>query len=209
LKKIGVPVFVIGFGASAVATASTGMCIAQNSGAILPDGSVGYFPVSSADGLTQAFEDIFSIVNETSKDFASATVSSVQAGAEQMVYLATFNAAKNRSVWNGRVNGYRLDPQGSLKLGSKTITDPNDPNKGQTLSVPSNDPSSLIWNAGRTWPRRPAPERRAPAAFWLREPLCSREAISTRRTTPSRRSRPISTRGARSSSLFRRAPRAR
>jgi Tfp pilus tip-associated adhesin PilY1 len=155
LKKIGVPVFVIGFGASAVATASTGMCIAQNSGAILPDGSVGYFPVSSADGLTQAFEDIFSIVNETSKDFASATVSSVQAGAEQMVYLATFNAAKNRSVWNGRVNGYRLDPQGSLKLGSKTITDPNDPNKGQTLSVPSNDPSSLIWNAGQNLAQTP------------------------------------------------------
>jgi Tfp pilus tip-associated adhesin PilY1 len=154
-KKMGVPVFVIGFGAGAVATSSTGVCIAQNTGAILPDGSVGYFPVSSADQLNQAFEDIFSFVNEGAKDFSSATVSSVQAGADQMVYLATFNAARNRSIWNGRVNGYRLDPHGLLKLGPKTITDPNDPNKGLTISVPSNDPSSLIWNAGENLTQTP------------------------------------------------------
>jgi len=155
LKKIGVPVFVIGFGAGAVGTSSTGVCIAQNSGAILSDGSVGYFPVSSSAGLYQALSDIFSIVNEGAKDFASATVSSVQAGAGQMVYLATFNAAKNRSIWNGRLNGYRLDAQGSLQVGSKTISDPNDPNRGLTLPVPSNDPASLIWNAGQNLAQTP------------------------------------------------------
>ena len=155
LKQIGVPVFVIGFGASAVASASTGVCIAQNSGAILSDGTVGYFPVSSAAALYQALSDIFSIVNEGAKDFASATVSSVQAGADQMVYLATFNAAKNRSIWNGRVNGYRLDMSGSVQLGWKTISDPNDANRGLTVPVPSNSPTSLIWNAGQNLAQTP------------------------------------------------------
>ncbi len=164
LKRIGVPVFVIGFGAGAVATSSTGVCIAQNSGAVLSDGTVGYFPVSSAAGLSQALSDIFSIVNEGAKDFASATVSSVQAGAGQMVYLATFNAAKNRSIWNGRVNGYRLDPQGSLQIGAKTISDPNDPNRGLTLPAPSNSPSSLIWNAGQNLVQTPGTGATNPAA---------------------------------------------
>ncbi len=164
LKKIGAPVFVIGFGAGAVANSSTGVCIAQNSGAILSDGSVGYFPVSSADGLYQALSDIFSIVNEGTKDFAAATVSSVQAGADQMVYLATFNAAKNRSIWNGRINGYRLDSRGALQLGSKTISDPNDPNHGLTLPAPSNDPTSLIWNAGQNLAQTPGTGATNPGA---------------------------------------------
>ena len=164
-KKIGVPIFVIGFGASAVSTSSTGVCIAQNSGAILKDGTVGYFPVSSTSGLNKALDLIFSTVNEGTKDFSSATVSSVQAGGDQMVYLATFNATRNRSVWDGRVNGYRLDSQGLLQLGSKTITDPNDPNRGMTLSVPSNDPSSLIWNAGQNLTQTPGTGATNPAAI--------------------------------------------
>ncbi len=167
LKRIGVPVFVIGFGAGAVAGSSTGVCIAQNSGAVLSDGSVGYFPVSSAAALRQALSDIFSIVNEGSKDFASATVSSVQAGADQMVYLATFNAAKNRSIWNGRVNGYRLNPQGAVQLGVKTIADPNDPNRGLTLPAPSNAPASLIWNAGQNLAQTPGTGASNPAAVLL------------------------------------------
>ncbi|MGE5275500.1 MAG: pilus assembly protein [Acidobacteriota bacterium] len=154
-KKIGVPIYVIGFGASAAANSSTGVCIAQNTGAVLCNGSVGYFPVSSAAQLSQALSDIFSIVNEGSKDFAAATVSSVQAGADQMVYLATFNAAKSRSIWNGRINGYRLDATGALKMGTKTISDPSDPNRGLTLPAPSNDPSSLIWNAGQNLAQTP------------------------------------------------------
>lgn len=148
LKQIGVPVYVIGLGSSAVATSDTGRCIAQNTGAILPDGTVGYFPVTTADGLYLALSDITSFVNEAAKDFASATVSSVQAGGDQMVYLATFNATKNRSIWNGRVNGYKLDATGKIQLGERTIQDPNDPDNGLTLPAPSNDPSSLLWNAG-------------------------------------------------------------
>ena len=165
LKQIGVPVYVIGLGSSAVETSSTGVCIAQNSGAVLPDGTVGYFPVTSADELYMALSDIASFVNETSKDFASSTVSSVQAGGSQMVYLATFNATKNRSVWNGRINGYRLDSGGNLQLGEKTIRDPNDPDNGLTLSAPSNDPSSLVWNAGENLAHTPGTGATDPAAI--------------------------------------------
>jgi len=164
LKQIGVPVYVIGLGSSATATSDTGRCIAQNSGAILPDGTVGYFPVTDTNGLYTALSDIASFVNESSKDFASSTVSSVQAGGDQMVYLATFNAAKNRSVWNGRVNGYRLDSSGQVQMGQKTIRDPNDPDNGLTLPAPSNDPSSLIWNAGENLAQTPGTGATDPTA---------------------------------------------
>jgi Tfp pilus tip-associated adhesin PilY1 len=164
LKQIAVPVYVIGLGSSAISTSDTGRCIAQNSGAILPDGSVGYFPVTSAAGLYQALADITSFVNESSKDFASSTVSSVQTGGEQMVYLATFNAAKNRSIWNGRVNGYKLDASGKIQMGEKTIGDPNDPDNGLTLPAPSNHPDSLKWNAGENLTDTPGTGATNPAA---------------------------------------------
>lgn len=155
LKQIGVPVYVIGLGSSALATSGTGRCIAENSGAILPDGTVGYFEVTSAAGLKAALADIASYVNESSKDFASATVSSVQAGGDQMVYLATFNAAKNRSIWNGRLNGYKLNDAGQIQMGEKTIDDPLDPDNGLTLPAPSNHPDSLKWNAGENLTQTP------------------------------------------------------
>ena len=164
LKQIGVPVYVIGLGTSAVATSDTGRCIAQNTGAILPGGTVGYFPVTSADELYLALSDITSFVNEASKDFASSTVSSVQAGGDQMVYLATFNATKNRSIWNGRLNGYRLDASGQLLQGERTIDDPNDPDNGLTLPAPSNDPSSLLWNAGENLAHTPGTGATDPSA---------------------------------------------
>jgi Tfp pilus tip-associated adhesin PilY1 len=165
LKQIGVPVYVIGLGASAVSTSNTGKCIAQNSGAILPDGTAGYFPVTSSDGLYTALSDIASFVNEATKDFASSTVSSVQAGGDQMIYLATFNAAKNRSIWNGRVNGYKLDPLGQIQMGERTIRDPLDPDNGVTVPTPSNDPTSLIWNSGENLTRTPGTGATDPGAI--------------------------------------------
>jgi Tfp pilus tip-associated adhesin PilY1 len=148
-KQMGIPIYVIGFGASAAATANTGVCIAHNSGAILPDGSDGYFPVTTAAELAQALNDIADFVLEGQKGFVSATISTAQAAGDQMVYLSTFNAASARSIWDGRVNGYRLDANGKLQLGVRTIKDTNDPFAGAILSAPSNASTSLIWNAGQ------------------------------------------------------------
>ena len=209
LKQIGVPVYVIGLGSSAVATSDTGRCIAQNTGAILPDGTVGYFPVTSPEELYLALSDITSFVNEAAKDFASATVSSVQAGGDQMVYLATFNATKNRSIWNGRVNGYKLDSTGQIQLGQRTIQDPNDPDNGLTLPAPSNDPASLLWNAARTSStlREPAQPIRRRSSRPARR--CRPGPTSTARTTRSRQSRPASTPAGSSSSRCPRVTRIR
>ena len=50
-------------------------------------------------------------INEATQDFASATISSVQAGNGQMAYLATFNASKSRSIWNGALAGVQAASQ--------------------------------------------------------------------------------------------------
>ena len=153
-KQIGVPVFVVGFGASASATSGTGSCIAQNTGAILDDGTPGYIPVSSPEALYQALDAILSLI-QSSKEFGSSSVSSAQAAGDQMAYLATFNATGDRSIWNGRVNGYKLDASGHIQVGQRTIQDPLDPFNGVTLPAPSNDPASLIWNAGQNLAQTP------------------------------------------------------
>ena len=122
LKQIGVPVFVIGLGSSATNTAGTGLCIAQNSGAVLQDGTtVGYFPVTSPEALYQALVDISSLITEASKIFAASSVASAQVMGDQMVYFANFNATSNRSIWNGRINGYKLDDGGNIQMGLLTI----------------------------------------------------------------------------------------
>lgn len=155
-KRMGVPIYVIGLGMAAGSTANTGICIAQNSGALLSDGaSVGYFPVESPEALFEALDDITAFLTESTRDFASASISSVQAGGEQMAYLATFNATKSRSIWNGRINGYRLDGNGKVPVRERTINDQSDPFNNVTLMVPSNDPNVLIWNAGMNLAKTP------------------------------------------------------
>ena len=172
-KQIEVPVFVIGFGSSATATSGTGTCIAQNTGAILDGGTVGYIPVSTPEGLYQALDAILSLI-QSSKQFGTSSVSSAQATGDEMAYLATFNATTDRSIWNGRVNGYKLDSSGQIQLGQRTIIDPLDPFNGVTVPAPSNDPSSLMWNAGQNLAQTPGTGATDPSAV-----LSPGAAIST------------------------------
>ena len=180
LKQIGVKVYVIGFGLGVgpcVDTTCAGFCIAQDTGAVKGDGvTTGYYPVSDADGLLQTLNDIASLLNESPQTFSAAAVSTSQAQGDQMAYFASFAPTKERSVWTGRLGGYRLDPNptlldgtpnpnfGKLKLGQFTITDPADANKGATIPVPSNDPSSLIWNAGENLHATPGTGATVPSA---------------------------------------------
>ena len=155
-KQIGVPVYVIGFGASAVGTSSTGICIAQNTGAVLSDGvTPGYFPVSDANGLYQALTNIASILDQSPQTFATSAVSTTQAFGSQVAFFGSFSPSKARSIWNGRLAGYKLTSAGNIQLGQFTISDPNDPNNGAVIPVPSNDPSSLIWNAAQDLAQTP------------------------------------------------------
>ena len=148
-KQINVPVYVIGYGALAEASSATGICIAHNTGAILPDGKDGYITVLDPSGLYQALNDITSILNQSQQTFATSAVSTSEYLGDQMAHFASFSPTLERSIWNGRLNGYRLNSSGQLQLGQFTITDPYDNSRGATIPVPSNDPSSLIWNAGQ------------------------------------------------------------
>jgi len=159
LRSIGVHVYTIGFGASATSGVCAGatppegcplVCIPKYSGAFKSDGTTpAYFPVNDAVGLYNALVEIAELVNEAQKGFVASTVSTAQANGEQVTFLATFNALNKRSIWDGRVNAYKLDSSGNLQLGFRTIKDPVDPNVNVVVPAPSNQPSSLMWNAGQ------------------------------------------------------------
>ncbi|HEU5248878.1 MAG TPA: hypothetical protein VFW15_02730, partial [Thermoanaerobaculia bacterium] len=157
LRAIGIPIYVIGFGAQAnsgvcaadpLTDACPLVCIAEHSGALKLNGSPAYFPVTSDVELLQALLNIASLINESQKGFVASSVSTAQASGEQVTFLSTFNATSNRSIWNGRVNAYKLDANGNLQMGLRRISDPNDPFSGATVPAPSNLPTSLMWNAG-------------------------------------------------------------
>ena len=173
LKAMGIPVYVIGFGAAAntgvcaanpLTDACPLVCIPEHSGALKLDGTAGYFPVTSELELAEALLNIASLVNESQKGFVASTVSTAQASGEQVTFLATFNATSNRSIWNGRVNAYKLSASGALQLGVRTIRDLNDPNFNVQVAAPSNAPTSLMWNAGENLGDTPGTGATNPAA---------------------------------------------
>jgi hypothetical protein len=169
LKGHHVPVYVISLGVpEGTPQATEAHCIAQTSGS--EDAThQGVFPVTSTDpvqvaeDLGNAFAAILTRINEATEDFASATISSVQAGNGQMAYLATFNARKSRSVWDGALRAYTLLPNGAINPapvppdthaqnpdGSDCVSkvrDPNDPLNNVVLDAPCNQFPILQWNA--------------------------------------------------------------
>jgi Tfp pilus tip-associated adhesin PilY1 len=170
LKAHHVPVYVISLGVpEGTVQASEAHCIARTSGSEDDTNKTGVYPVNSTDpaqfsaDLAKAFDAILARVNEATEDFASATISSVQAGTGQMAFLATFNARKNRSIWDGALRGYRLLSNGAINPApippdthsqnpdlSDCITivkDPLDVAFNVTLDSPCNQYPTLQWNA--------------------------------------------------------------
>lgn len=169
LKAHHIPVYVISFGVpEGTAQATEAHCIAQTSGS--EDAThQGVFPVTSTDpaqvaqDLSDAFAAILTRVDEATEDFASATISSVQAGNGQMAYLATFNARKSRSIWDGALRAYKLRTNGAINPdpvspdihaqnpdGSDCVSivrDANDALNNVSLDVPCNQFPILQWNA--------------------------------------------------------------
>ena len=174
LKALGVPVYVIGFGSNAQNGVCAGatptescplVCIPKNTAALKADlKTPGYFPVTDDVSLYNALSQIAELVNEAQKGFVSSTVSVAQASGEQVTFLATFNAQNKRSIWNGRINAYKLDASGNLQLGVRTIKDPVDPNNGLTVPAPSNADTSLMWNAGENLADTPGTGATTPSA---------------------------------------------
>lgn len=171
LKAHHVPVYVISLGVTeGTAQATEAHCIAQTSGSEdVATHKTGVYPVTTTDpaqfsaDLAAALAAILSRINEATEDFASATISSVQAGNGQMAYLATFNARKSRSIWDGALRGYRLLPTGAINpapvapdIHSQNddlsdcvtiVSDKNDVAFNVTLDTPCNQYPTLQWNA--------------------------------------------------------------
>ncbi len=149
LNTLNVPVFTIYYG-SQTHSACNGCfieCLPANTGGstIAPPG---YYYVTDSTTLRTALEAIVSRIDENTKDFATATVSSVQTQTQQMAYLSTFNGSSKRSIWSGRIKGYVLDANGNVAIGTKSITDAITNTTKTLTKVPSNDPQYLMWNAG-------------------------------------------------------------
>jgi Neisseria PilC beta-propeller domain len=109
------------------------------------------FTVTSPDELLAALEAALTIIDDNDKDFASATVSSVQTGTDQMAFLATFNASSKRAIWDGRMNGFKLDATGNIVAGHRvdTYLDAFGVASYRPIdNVPSSDPLWLKWNMG-------------------------------------------------------------
>jgi len=171
LKNIRhVSVYVISLGVpEGTAQATEAHCIALTSGS---EDSLhqGVFPITSTDpaqvanDLAAAFTSVLTRIDEATEDFASASVSSVQAGNSQMAFLATFNAHKSRSIWDGALRGYKLLTTGGINPAPvlpdthaqnpdgtdcvSTVKDPVDPQLNVTLDIPCNQFPTLRWNAG-------------------------------------------------------------
>ena len=169
LKSHHVPVYVISFGvADGTAQASEAHCIAQTSGSENATNQGVFFvnattPAGAAQQLSDAFAAIFSKIDEETGDFASSTISSVQAGSSQLAFLETFNARKSRSVWDGALRAYKLLNNGAINPAPvspdvhaqnpdgtdcvTTVRDPNDPFNNLLLDAVCNQFPTLQWNA--------------------------------------------------------------
>jgi len=170
LKAHHVPVYVIALGVpDGAAELAEAHCIARTSGSEDDAGLQGVFPILSTDpaqvsaDLIAAFDAILSRINDATEDFASATISSVQAGTGQMAFLATFNAKLSRSIWDGALRGYRLLSNGAINPAPvppdthsqnldksdcvATVRATYDALNNVTLDSPCNQYPTLQWNA--------------------------------------------------------------
>jgi Tfp pilus tip-associated adhesin PilY1 len=163
LKAIGVPVFVIGFamapGSNGTCSGTlpdgttglnNGQCIAYYSGATTFQGSSvtreGYFNVTTAANLGTALQAVLNTLNTATRDFATATIPSVSATSAGIAYLSQFNPKNNRSIWEGHLRSYFLDPTSGLVQASGSGLP--DPTKFTFWTGTTPATGSLIWDAG-------------------------------------------------------------
>jgi len=171
LAQINVPVYVVGFGIASGDLGPTnvcqvpdgvggttggnrGQCIALWSGATIvsSDGVTiirqGYYTASNTSDLIAALTSVANLLNEETRDFATATIPSVSATSEGIAYLSEFNPQNEHSIWSGHLRAFALDPVSGLvqttgagfPLLTKYVF-------GTGTTAPT---GSLIWDAGNT-----------------------------------------------------------
>ena len=173
LAAINVPVYVVGFGINSGDLGPTnvctipdtdhpgqtrggnrGECIALWSGATIVSSDKvtierqGYFSANNASDLIAALTSIANLLNEETRDFATATIPSVSATSEGLAYLSEFNPQNEHSIWSGHLRAFVLDPTSGLVQstggGFPLLT-------AYKFGTGSTAPSgSLVWDAGNT-----------------------------------------------------------
>jgi len=96
-----IPVFVIGYGMGVAGNQLE--CIANNSGGVL------YLP-NNLDELIRALKRVGVEIEERSRAFSAPTVPSVELSTREKGYISTFIPLNGRSVWQGRLRCYEVDP---------------------------------------------------------------------------------------------------
>ena len=101
LGRKGIPVFVVAYGLGTAGNAL--QCIADNSGGTL------YTPNNIVE-LVDALKKIGEEIEERTRGFASPIVPSVESSTKQMAFISTFTPEDGRSVWQGHLREYKIDP---------------------------------------------------------------------------------------------------
>ena len=132
LGKRDIPVFVIAYGLGTNGNAL--QCIADNS-----RGDI-YFP-NTLDELLEALRKIGQSIDERSRGFASPSVPSVELSTNEKGYISTFLPLNGRSIWEGHLRAYRVDPAtGRIPLSCQVASD------STTLCYPK--VTQAKWDAG-------------------------------------------------------------
>jgi Tfp pilus tip-associated adhesin PilY1 len=100
--------------------------------------------VSSPDQLLAAIQNILGKIREEARSFASAAVPSVQAVADQAIYLTNFTPLNNASRWPGHLNSF---------LKALPLTPDKKPDFTQTC--PPKTDSCFVWDAGKVLATQP------------------------------------------------------
>jgi Tfp pilus tip-associated adhesin PilY1 len=166
LAAINVPVYVIGFGVDSGdlgstsycqladgSDANTGQCIAFWSGAtVFSSNGVlqrqGYYTATTKDQLVAAITTISALLNEETRDFATATIPSVSATSEGVAYLSEFNPQNEHTIWSGHLRAFVLDKNsGQIQTTGAGFPLLTKYQFGTGSTAPT---GSLLWDAGNT-----------------------------------------------------------
>jgi hypothetical protein len=93
-------------------------------GSIARPGGGECIDVANKEDLRRTIEDILGQIREEARAFASAAVPSVQATADQSIYVTNFVPLNDRSVWDGHINAF-LKPLPLDEHGRPDTTDEN------------------------------------------------------------------------------------
>jgi Tfp pilus tip-associated adhesin PilY1 len=161
LSAYHLPVFVIGFAVQDNGTGActlksglpgnSGQCIADFTGATTYQGITprqGYYTAQDSDHLVAALDAALDSILEVTRNFATATIPSVQTSSAGVAYLSVFNPQNNRSIWSGHLRAFSLSATtGLIQTVSGGTPDPKSFVFGTGTVAPA---GSLIWDAGST-----------------------------------------------------------